>query len=109
MAVGTAGLVQVALAPLLLPSCRLDCNPVYSVLIHPDPAASAVVRKLASFTVSYVYFGRPLSPAVVLGACLVFVSVGFKAFWHHFQPQWVSGDVVDVVDLGPVKSRTEQK
>ncbi len=51
-------------------------------------AASAVVRKLASFTVSYVYFARPLSPAIILGALLVFTSVGFKAFWNRFGPQW---------------------
>ena len=42
-------------------------------------AASAVVRKLASFSISYIYFGRPMSTWVVAGAVLVFSSVGFKA------------------------------
>ncbi len=48
-------------------------------------AASAVVRKIASFTVSYLYFGRPLTPAIVIGALFVFSSVGVKAFWGYLR------------------------
>ncbi len=42
-------------------------------------AAAAVVRKLASFVVSYIYFARPLSVGAGVGATLVFASVVLKA------------------------------
>ncbi len=59
-------------------------------------AASAVVRKLASFTISYIYFGREVTPAVVIGALLVFSSVGFKGVMHQSACKRQYAKVVDV-------------
>ena len=59
-------------------------------------AASAVVRKLASFSISYIYFGRPMSAWVVAGAVLVFSSVGFKALVHSSECLRTYASVVDL-------------
>jgi hypothetical protein len=43
-------------------------------------AASNVIRKLAGFVVSYLYFARPLTPAVGAGAAFVFSSILLKTY-----------------------------
>ncbi len=44
-------------------------------------AGSTVVRKIAAFVISYVYFQRPVTLPVLIGATFVFSAIVFKTKW----------------------------